>query len=158
MATSTPTFTPETARQFDRFSVANAVTVKQALPCGCEPYVDVFTCKRWKAQGFQVQRGEGNRDHKRVPTTSDNAPSVNSWGETSERGESSLRVAGKTKGARGSGRSSPVGARTGRLRGRCLVAGGVRRDVFTRRRLARRWATAPRSRARDRSARAEELA
>ena len=58
MATSTPTFTPETARQFDRFSVANAVTVKQALPCGCEPYVDVFTYRRWKAQGFQVQRGE----------------------------------------------------------------------------------------------------
>ncbi len=58
MATSTPTFTPETARQFDRFSVANAVTVKQSLPCGCEPYVDVFTYRRWKAQGFQVQRGE----------------------------------------------------------------------------------------------------
>ena len=58
MATSRSTFTPETARQFDRFSVANAVAVKQALPCGCEPYVDVFTYKRWKAQGFQVQRGE----------------------------------------------------------------------------------------------------
>jgi hypothetical protein len=58
MATSTPTFTPETARRFDRFSVANAVTVKQGLPCGCEPYVDVFTYRRWRAQGFQVQRGE----------------------------------------------------------------------------------------------------
>jgi len=58
MATRTPMFTPETARQFDRFSVANAVTVKQALPCGCEPYRDVFTYRRWKAQGFQVQRGE----------------------------------------------------------------------------------------------------
>ena len=58
MATSTPTFTPETAKRFDRYSVANAVTVKEALPCGCEPYVDVFTYRRWKAQGFQVQRGE----------------------------------------------------------------------------------------------------
>ena len=58
MTRDTRTFTPETARQFDRFSVANAVTVKEALPCGCEPYVDVFTYKRWKAQGFQVQRGE----------------------------------------------------------------------------------------------------
>ena len=58
MSTSTPTFSPETARQFDRYSVANAVTLKEALPCGCEPYVDVFTYRRWKAQGFQVQRGE----------------------------------------------------------------------------------------------------
>jgi hypothetical protein len=58
MSTSTPTFTPETARQFDRYSVANAVTLKEALPCGCEPYQDVFTYRRWKAQGFQVQRGE----------------------------------------------------------------------------------------------------
>ena len=58
MATSTPTFNPQTARQFDRFSVANAVTVKESLSCGCEPYRDVFTYKRWKAPGFQVQRGE----------------------------------------------------------------------------------------------------
>jgi len=58
MATNSQKFTPETARHFDRFSVANAVAVKQALPCGCEPYRDVFTYRRWKAQGFQVQRGE----------------------------------------------------------------------------------------------------
>jgi hypothetical protein len=38
--------------------VANAVTLKEALPCGCEPYIDVFAYRRWKAQGFQVQRGE----------------------------------------------------------------------------------------------------
>ena len=58
MSTSTRAFTPETARQFDRFSVANAVAIKQALSCGCEPYRDVFTYNRWKAQGYQVQRGE----------------------------------------------------------------------------------------------------
>jgi len=58
MSTSTPRFTSETARQFDRFSAANAVTVKKSLPCGCEPYVDVFTYRRWKTQGFQVQRGQ----------------------------------------------------------------------------------------------------
>jgi len=58
MSISTPTFTPETARQFDRYCVSNAVTVKQSLPCGCEPYVDVFTYRRWMAQGFQVQKGE----------------------------------------------------------------------------------------------------
>ena len=58
MASDTRTFTPETARQFERYSVANAVRVKEALPCGCEPYRDVFTYRRWKAQGYQVQRGE----------------------------------------------------------------------------------------------------
>ena len=58
MATNSHRFTPEMARHFDRFSVANAVTLKEALPCGCEPYRDVFTYRRWKAQGFQVQRGE----------------------------------------------------------------------------------------------------
>jgi hypothetical protein len=58
MASNRETFTPETARHFDRYSVANAVAVKQSLPCGCEPYRDVFTYLRWKAQGFQVQRGE----------------------------------------------------------------------------------------------------
>ncbi len=58
MSTSTPTFSAETARKFDRYSVANAVRVTEALPCGCEPYVDVFTYKRWQAQGFQVQRGQ----------------------------------------------------------------------------------------------------
>ncbi len=58
MSSDSRSFTPETARHFDRYSVANAVAVKQALPCGCEPYRDVFTYRRWKAQGFQVQRGE----------------------------------------------------------------------------------------------------
>ena len=58
MAISTPNFTPETAKQFDRYSVSNAATLKETLPCGCEPYVAVFTYRRWKAQGFQVQRGE----------------------------------------------------------------------------------------------------
>lgn len=58
MSRDTDSFTPETARQFDRYSIANAVTVKQSLPCRCEPYVDVFTYRRWKAQGLQVQRGE----------------------------------------------------------------------------------------------------
>ena len=46
------------ARSFPTYSVANAVTVTEALPCGCEPYVSVFTYRRWTAQGFQVQRGE----------------------------------------------------------------------------------------------------
>ncbi len=58
MSTSTHTFTPETARRFDRYSAANAIAITEALSCDCEPYQDVFTYRRWKAQGFQVQKGE----------------------------------------------------------------------------------------------------
>lgn len=50
--------TPEMARSFERYSPANATTVTNSLPCGCKPYVDVFTYRRWKAQGFQVKKGE----------------------------------------------------------------------------------------------------
>ena len=55
---SRPRMTPTEARSFDRFSVANASYVKHSLACGCEPYQDVFTYNRWKALGYQVQRGE----------------------------------------------------------------------------------------------------
>ncbi len=58
MATDTHAFTPETARRFDRYSISNAAALKDTLSCGCEPYVDVFTYRRWKAQGFQVKKGE----------------------------------------------------------------------------------------------------
>ena len=58
MSTTTPSFTPETARSFDRYSVANAVAIREALSCDCQPYQDVFTYRRWQAQGYQVQRGQ----------------------------------------------------------------------------------------------------
>ncbi len=58
MSSNSEPMTADDARRFDRFSVGNAVAVKSALPCGCEPYVDVFTYRRWQAQGMQVQRGE----------------------------------------------------------------------------------------------------
>ena len=58
MTAQTRPMSADEARSFQTYSLANAVTVKEALPCGCEPYVDVFTYRRWKAQGFQVQRGE----------------------------------------------------------------------------------------------------
>jgi len=49
----------EQARQFDAISVANYAAVKAAFEtCGCEPYEDVFTFNRWKAQGYFVRRGE----------------------------------------------------------------------------------------------------
>ena len=49
--------TPQGARSFDRYSVVNATAVESSLPCGCKAYESVFTYRRWKAQGFQVQRG-----------------------------------------------------------------------------------------------------
>ena len=48
----------EEAREFQTYSVGNAARVTEARPCGCQPYRDVFTYRRWKAQGFQVRRGE----------------------------------------------------------------------------------------------------
>jgi len=56
--TTQPKMTPEQARSFDRYSAANAILVKICLECGCEPYRDVFTFKRWKAQGYHVNKGE----------------------------------------------------------------------------------------------------
>ena len=53
-----PTMTAAEAKDFDRFSVANAATVESSLQCSCEAYTDVFTYNRWKAQGFQVMKGE----------------------------------------------------------------------------------------------------
>ena len=50
--------TPDEAKTFDRFSPINFAIVTSSLPCGCVPYRDVFTYKRWKAQGLQVKRGE----------------------------------------------------------------------------------------------------
>ena len=50
-----PAMTPTEAVAFDGYSVANALAVTSKLDCGCEPYVDVFTYRRWSAQGYQVQ-------------------------------------------------------------------------------------------------------
>ena len=50
--------TASEARHFDRFSEQNAAIVAETFLCGCEAYRDVFTYRRWQAQGFQVQKGE----------------------------------------------------------------------------------------------------
>lgn len=55
---TTGTMTAQQATAFDRQSATNATILRRSLNCGCEPYVDVFTYNRWKAQGHQVQRGE----------------------------------------------------------------------------------------------------
>lgn len=50
--------TASEARHFEKISEASATQVMAAFDCGCEPYSDVFTFRRWKAQGFHVRKGE----------------------------------------------------------------------------------------------------
>ena len=53
--------TPEQARSLSRFSLTNAAIVTSALnlrQCACQPYHDVFTFNRWRAQNRAVRRGE----------------------------------------------------------------------------------------------------
>ena len=90
MSIGTPTLTPETARQFDRYSVGNAVKVKESLPCGCEPYVDVFTYRRWKAQGFQVQRGQKAIKLPLIYKRSETDPKTGERTETRRMGRSAV--------------------------------------------------------------------
>lgn len=55
------TMTAETATTFSGYSVANAIAVRAGLAdrgCSCEPYADVFTFNRWRAQGRTVLKGE----------------------------------------------------------------------------------------------------
>ena len=55
---SSKKMSPEEAKTFDRYSVQNATEVKAAFPCGCLPYISVFTYNRWQALGKQVKKGE----------------------------------------------------------------------------------------------------
>ena len=62
MTTETkPRMTAAEATSFATYSPTNAIHVRASLACGCQPYLDVFTYRRWQAQGFQVQplKGEG---------------------------------------------------------------------------------------------------
>jgi len=68
-----PPMTPEQAISFERFSLANAAMVMRQLHCKCNPYEDVFTYGRWKAQGYQVRRGEHGIH---IPTISTTHPPV----------------------------------------------------------------------------------
>lgn len=61
----------EDARQFNHFSIHNAVQAQLACPEGtCEAYKDIFTFRRWKQQGFFVHKGEkGTRITTWIPKT-----------------------------------------------------------------------------------------
>ena len=63
-----PPMTKAEAMGFDRVSQASALQIIEAIfsraasdqhtSCSCQPYRDVFTYERWKAQEYQVRRGE----------------------------------------------------------------------------------------------------
>lgn len=61
--TKTQQMTASEAKSFEHgLSKKNYLIVKMLLaskpePCECEPYEDVFTYRRWVAQGFYVVRG-----------------------------------------------------------------------------------------------------
>lgn len=46
------------AKKFEGFSEVNYEILKETLECDCEPYVDIFTFNRWKAQGYSVMKGQ----------------------------------------------------------------------------------------------------
>lgn len=51
--------TAEQAKQFDGFSAVNYMIVKAHFAeCNCEPYETILTYNRWRALGYQVQKGE----------------------------------------------------------------------------------------------------
>jgi hypothetical protein len=59
MATNAQQMNAEEARQFPHFSVHNAVMAQMACPAGsCEAYRDIYTFRRWRAQGYVVRKGE----------------------------------------------------------------------------------------------------
>ena len=59
MATEIAEMSPTEARSFPHFSVHNAVAAQSACPeASCEAYLDIFTRRRWAAQGYEVRSGE----------------------------------------------------------------------------------------------------
>lgn len=59
MSTSTKQMSATEALDFHHFSVHNAVQAQLACPqAACEAYKDIFTRRRWQAQGYVVRNGE----------------------------------------------------------------------------------------------------
>ena len=59
MSTSTKQMSATEALDFQHFSVHNAVQAQLACPeASCEAYKDIFTRRRWQAQGHVIREGE----------------------------------------------------------------------------------------------------
>lgn len=56
---STQQMSASEALDFHHFSVHNALQAQLACPeASCEAYRDIFTRRRWRAQGYRVRKGE----------------------------------------------------------------------------------------------------
>ncbi len=59
MSISTNHMSAAEALDFHHFSVHNAVQAQLACPeASCEAYKDIFTRRRWHAQGYAIRDGE----------------------------------------------------------------------------------------------------
>lgn len=59
MSTSTKQMSATEALDFHHFSVNNAMQAQLACPAAsCEAYRDIFTRRRWRAQGYAIRKGE----------------------------------------------------------------------------------------------------
>lgn len=59
MSISTKQMSATEALDFHHFSVHNAVQAQLACPeASCEAYRDIFTRRRWQAQGYAIRKGE----------------------------------------------------------------------------------------------------
>jgi len=53
-----PQMSEQEAKHFNRISEANIKLCMAHFDCGCSPYTDLYTFKRWKAQGYHIKKGE----------------------------------------------------------------------------------------------------
>ena len=59
MSSSSKQMSATEALDFHHFSVHNAVQAQLACPeASCEAYRDIFTRRRWQAQGYAIRKGE----------------------------------------------------------------------------------------------------
>jgi N-terminal domain of anti-restriction factor ArdC len=59
MSTDTHQISAASALTFKHFSVHNAVAAEAACSAlECRAYTDIFTRRRWRAQGYRVRKGE----------------------------------------------------------------------------------------------------
>lgn len=43
---------------FEHTSSVNAMIARAGKACNCQPYVDIFTFRRWNAQGYRIIKGQ----------------------------------------------------------------------------------------------------
>lgn len=57
--TKQPPMTREEATSFERMSTGNMHACRTHFAsCECDPYQDIYTYRRWQAQGYHVMKGQ----------------------------------------------------------------------------------------------------